>query len=369
MRALLRAVILVGLSIQSPGACHALEPPVSTAPVVVRPRKSSFYLLNRRIDIPWPREMRPLDRSQVGRGSKVRIPDVGVLDLGEVFEPDSGTAAMPNKRVDGAANRRAGAGSWTLALVGVDSTDLMLPVGEVGAGICLDTSEADQVLSALSTNPDLRAEAKVSLAQDPLGAADLPIALDSNKRVGLEVICVDSLASLRLWIGKDSTLRDGVTRPQRAIQGLAKVLVRDQVVTMFLAKNVTLTTGAVAEFRARFRDWVAATLAANVGSEPARLPLPGPDDYVYVDELPEVIDRVPPIYPEAARVAGVSGEVVVAALVDDDGQVLRTRVVRSVKGLDEAAAIAVRQWVFRPAQAGGESVAVWVHVPVRFKLE
>jgi TonB family protein len=96
--------------------------------------------------------------------------------------------------------------------------------------------------------------------------------------------------------------------------------------------------------------------------------LPALGDYVYVEELPEAITKVPPVYPDAPGAAKLEGTVLIQALVGKDGRVLDAKIVKSIPGLDEAAVDAVRQWVFKPAQAGGKPVAVWVAVPVRFSL-
>jgi periplasmic protein TonB len=96
--------------------------------------------------------------------------------------------------------------------------------------------------------------------------------------------------------------------------------------------------------------------------------LPKFGEYVYVEELPEVVTKVPPEYPDLARSAGVDGTVNVQALVGKDGRVKDTRVVKSIPMLDEAALKAVRQWVFKPALSNNKPVAVWVAVPVRFTL-
>jgi TonB family protein len=98
-----------------------------------------------------------------------------------------------------------------------------------------------------------------------------------------------------------------------------------------------------------------------------------PDDYplgryVFIDELPEAIVKVTPSYPDSARVAGVQGTVLVYAHACACGEVMETRIQRSVPMLDSAAADAVRQWIFKPALANGEPVAVWLVVPVRFSL-
>jgi protein TonB len=96
--------------------------------------------------------------------------------------------------------------------------------------------------------------------------------------------------------------------------------------------------------------------------------LPAFGEYVYVEQLPEALYRVPPSYPEPARLAGVQGTVLVMALVCSSGQVIETKVSNSIAMLDDAAQEAVRQWVFLPAKASGEPIAVWVGVPVRFSL-
>ena len=96
--------------------------------------------------------------------------------------------------------------------------------------------------------------------------------------------------------------------------------------------------------------------------------LPALGEYVFVEELPEAIHRRAPAYPELARTQGVQGEVVVMALVCSGGQVIETSVQNSIPLLDDAAQEAVRHWVFLPAKAGGEPIAVWVAVPVRFSL-
>lgn len=94
--------------------------------------------------------------------------------------------------------------------------------------------------------------------------------------------------------------------------------------------------------------------------------LPKLGDYVYVEELPEAVSKVPPTYPAGLK-GDVVGTVLVQALVLKDGTVGDTRVVKSIPALDEAAIACVRQWRFKPALTKGAPVAVWVAVPVRFE--
>lgn len=91
-------------------------------------------------------------------------------------------------------------------------------------------------------------------------------------------------------------------------------------------------------------------------------------DYVYVEELPEAITKVTPVYPDRAREQGIDGQVLVQALVGKDGLVRDVRIISSIPSLDDAAVAALRQWRFKPALTKGVPVAVWVAIPVKFSL-
>ena len=106
-----------------------------------------------------------------------------------------------------------------------------------------------------------------------------------------------------------------------------------------------------------------------VVAPPGEEELPKFGEYVYVEELPEAVTKVQPVYPEIARDAGVDGTVFVQALVGKDGKVKDTRVTKSDSEMLNAAAVsAVQHWVFKPALSNNKPVAVWVAVPVRFSL-
>jgi periplasmic protein TonB len=99
--------------------------------------------------------------------------------------------------------------------------------------------------------------------------------------------------------------------------------------------------------------------------------LPEYKKYVYVEQMPAAVRSVSPEYPAIAKEAGVSGLVVAQVLVGRDGRVLDVRIDEdhSVLMLNEAAVRAARQWVFTPAFANGQPVAVWVAVPFNFRLQ
>ena len=77
---------------------------------------------------------------------------------------------------------------------------------------------------------------------------------------------------------------------------------------------------------------------------------------------------MPPEYPTQAREDGVSGTVMVIALISAEGRVVDAFVQDSIPELDLAAMKAVRQWKFKPASTTGKPLAVWVAIQVKFTL-
>ncbi len=94
--------------------------------------------------------------------------------------------------------------------------------------------------------------------------------------------------------------------------------------------------------------------------------LPGEGEFVYYEDEPVPVTQVTPAYPEFARDAQIQGKVVLHVLVGKDGRVKNVKVIRSVKGLDQAAIDAMKKWVFKPALSNNKPVAVWVEVPMDF---
>ena len=83
---------------------------------------------------------------------------------------------------------------------------------------------------------------------------------------------------------------------------------------------------------------------------------------------PTPTKKVPPVYPDDARKAGVQGRVVLAALVCEHGRVVATRVIESIPRLDMAATNCVRQWEYSAATIRDLRVAAWTIVPINFSL-
>lgn len=84
---------------------------------------------------------------------------------------------------------------------------------------------------------------------------------------------------------------------------------------------------------------------------------------------PERIKYVAPKYPQEAQDAGLSGIVIMEIVVDGEGKVAGSHVLRSVPMLDQAAMDAVMGWEYAPVVLNGAPVPVIMTVTVNFTLK
>ncbi len=82
--------------------------------------------------------------------------------------------------------------------------------------------------------------------------------------------------------------------------------------------------------------------------------------------LPIRTRYVAPVYSDEARLAGVQGSVLVEVLIDESGNVTRSRIFRSIPLVDQAAIDAVEMWTFLPALVNGSRAAINITVAVAF---
>lgn len=83
-------------------------------------------------------------------------------------------------------------------------------------------------------------------------------------------------------------------------------------------------------------------------------------------KVPVKVKDVRPVYPAAARDAGIQGIVIIETRIERDGRVGSAGVLRSIPELDQAALDAVYQWEFQPALMNGVPVPVILTVTVQF---
>jgi TonB family protein len=99
--------------------------------------------------------------------------------------------------------------------------------------------------------------------------------------------------------------------------------------------------------------------------------LPGPDDFVPVDSLVVMTYEEKPVYPKAAKDAGIEGTVWVKSLVLQDSSVGNSILLKSSgqESLDKSALAAAPKCKFKPAMREGKPVACWVTYKMKFTLD
>jgi TonB family protein len=83
-------------------------------------------------------------------------------------------------------------------------------------------------------------------------------------------------------------------------------------------------------------------------------------------KAPRKIKDVKPVYPPAAREAGINGVVIIEVKIGTDGRVEEGHVLKSIPLLDEAALDAVKQWQFEPTLLNGAPVPIMMTVTINF---
>jgi TonB family protein len=108
---------------------------------------------------------------------------------------------------------------------------------------------------------------------------------------------------------------------------------------------------------------------APAPDEPPEIQRPG-----FLDVTEPVLvesSKILPVYPELARRAGVTGQVILEAIIRTDGSVASLTILREAPsgvGFAEAARQAVSRWRYRPALQHGVPVAVYFTVTIEFTL-
>ena len=135
--------------------------------------------------------------------------------------------------------------------------------------------------------------------------------------------------------------------------------------SMMSMKGLTLSGSAPQEL-----VWTSGTSTYRLRIRTLANALPGPAPVSVGGDVrrPELVKRVDPIYPQAAKDAHVSGMVIVEIVVDEGGNIADAKIVRSVPMLDAAALDAVRQWQYTPTLLNGNPVKVAMSVNVTFSV-
>ena len=86
-------------------------------------------------------------------------------------------------------------------------------------------------------------------------------------------------------------------------------------------------------------------------------------------EQANLITKIQPVYPKAAKAARIQGSVLLEMVVSKEGEPLDIRVVSSPNDdLTQSAMEAVRQWRYKPVLLNGNPVEVVTDVVVNYTL-
>lgn len=85
-------------------------------------------------------------------------------------------------------------------------------------------------------------------------------------------------------------------------------------------------------------------------------------------KAPRLIVRVAPIYPPLLKKARVSGDVVIDAVIDTQGNVVEMHAVSGDRLLIPPAMDALRRWKYEPTVLGGQAFPVELQVTIEFRL-
>lgn len=81
-----------------------------------------------------------------------------------------------------------------------------------------------------------------------------------------------------------------------------------------------------------------------------------------------LLNKVDPVYPQDPKDSGVSGSVVMAAVINDQGKISKLSVISGAEKLRDAALDAVNQWTYKPYLLNGKPVFVQTVITVNFDL-
>jgi TonB family protein len=108
-----------------------------------------------------------------------------------------------------------------------------------------------------------------------------------------------------------------------------------------------------------------ATAAPRAAVPPQRIPIGGSV------QMSKLIRQPRPIYPEDLQAQGITGTVLIRAVIGKDGQLVNPRVMNTGvdPGLAKAALEAVSKWLYQPTLLNGQPVEVVTTISIAFDLD
>jgi TonB family protein len=184
------------------------------------------------------------------------------------------------------------------------------------------------------------------------------------------------LASLPVHEGDELTA-NAMLRTRQAVTTFDEHLSVRQIVARVVTGNAAPSDGVILQIAAP--GVLPQTRMSAEGMVPP--PAPSPSTYSGTLESPTqrikvaanvqsamIVKKVPPVYPQMAKSAGVEGVVRIAALIGKDGTMQELHVLEGPAMLIQAAMDAVKQWMYKPTMLNGDPVSVETTIDVNFTL-
>jgi len=130
-------------------------------------------------------------------------------------------------------------------------------------------------------------------------------------------------------------------------------------------QNISLEIGTLMEEVQVVPAGTKQPLPVGTKGKPSRIRLGGEI------EAAKIVSKAQPVYPDAARSAGISGTVILHAVISTDGKPLSLRVMNSQidPDLARSAVEAVTQWRYTPTLLNGEPIEVDTTITVIYSLD
>lgn len=143
--------------------------------------------------------------------------------------------------------------------------------------------------------------------------------------------------------------------------------------SIFAMKNDELVSSAPEFWKFYLSKEAESSMAANNKSRRGSRRMPPGEHAFRVDGktviAPEATFTPEPSYTQIAKDRRLQGSVVIDAIIDDTGKVLRPQIIRPLgMGLDEKAIEAIQTWRFKPGTRKGQPVMVEMGVEIDFNL-
>jgi periplasmic protein TonB len=95
--------------------------------------------------------------------------------------------------------------------------------------------------------------------------------------------------------------------------------------------------------------------------------------FIPCEKMPGFLDQKKPVYPEMARIAGITGRVFVSVLIGEDGRPIKAKVMKRIPAdCDVFYAVALKSVMesrYYPGIQNGSPIKVWFTVPIKFQLD